>query len=274
MHHNLRAAPDALSLQRVRYAWALGLHRHPLLASAVELRAYDDVVFTHTPAGTLAGALENGDQRLTFFEAGDGPGDLVNAYLNGVRTLSAKMPAQLIIRRGTARSTDLSGAWAPADADDDGLANAEVMLCTTHYVGDGMALHSFMNEFYALVGGPLSIDELQALLQAEVDASSSAGSAALPPSLEDRIPLSRWQRAAGEVAQRHADAQLLGGQVLPGVRGAGRHTVVPTRAYSPQRTAKALATCKAHGMTIAHAVFALCAVAWGKYASSARTEPT
>ncbi|KAL1412681.1 hypothetical protein Q8F55_000428 [Vanrija albida] len=273
VHHNLRAAPDALSLQRVRLAWALGLHRHPLLASAVELRAYDDAVFAHAPPATLAQALEQGDQRLTFFEAADGPPDLVNAYLNGVRTLSATMPAQLIIRRGTARGTDLSGAWA--HEADDGLDNAEVMLCTTHYVGDGMALHSFMNEFYGHLGGERTIDELQALLQAEVDAAVQAGSTALPPSLEDRIPLSRWQRAAGEVAQRSADARLLGGQVLPAVRGAQRHTIVPTRAYSREQTSRALATCKAHGVTIAHAVFALCAVAWGKYAGAGEaTEPT
>lgn len=334
VHHGLRAHPAQLSHARVRLAWAVQLARHPLLASTISMRAYDDVAFVHSHPASVDDALAAADARMQYFTAG--ALDLVDAYLNGPRTLGNDMLACLVVRRGTRRVAGQSGACGPntagAEADaahahaaqssrpgpnhcdpvigtsgvppatatspagaagataataeaaanpnlvsgvavalepplESDLETFEVMLCTTHYVGDGMALHTFMNELYTLLGSK-SDGELLALLEAEVGTATQ-----LPPSLETRLGLSTLQTAVGDVAQRKADAALLGGQVLPIRKGQPRHTIVPTHAFTPEETAVALAKCKAHGVTIAHVVFGLCAVAWNKDCAD-RSPPT
>lgn len=241
--------------------------RHPLLAARVDARpdAYADVWFMHKPPSSLSAALAFAHQRLQYLDPRDGAGacDIVSTYLNGKRTLGDDMLACLIVRRGTRRDQH------SPQAEDAEMDDFEVMLCTTHFVGDGMALHTFMNELYGLLGGSHSDDELRAMLEHAV-----ADPPPLPPALEDRLGLSRFQTAVGDVAQRIADARLLGGQVLPGVRGRDRETVVPTTAFSPEDTQTALARCKVHGVTVANVVFALCAVAWTRRNGVDTTQPT
>lgn len=56
-----------------------------------------------------------------------------------------------------------------------------------------------------------------------------------------------------------------GGQVFPRKPpGSTRQTTVDTRTYGPKETATILKKCKAEGVTIAHAVFALVNVAWAR----------
>lgn len=43
----------------------------------------------------------------------------------------------------------------------------EMLLRATHFVGDGLAMHQFGNDFFALLAGRKSDDELQDLLQEE-----------------------------------------------------------------------------------------------------------
>jgi hypothetical protein len=315
----VRARPAQLSRARVRIAWALQLVRHPLLAATISMRGYDDVAFVHSAPTSVEDALAAADARMQYFGPGGATSvngsmpppattpatatlDIVDAYLNGPRTLGNDMLACLVVRAGTRRETEQFGACGPErvpesqssaapeansnpnttgtlpsttlpnpnSVSSDELELFEVMLCTTHYVGDGMALHTFMNELYTLLGSGRSDVELMVLLESEVDAKAGP---ALPPSLEERLGLTPFQAVVGDVAQRTADTALLGGQVLPFRKGQARHTVVPTYAFTPAQTKTALAKCKAHGVTIAHVVFGLCAVAWNNPCAD-RTQPT
>ena len=45
--------------------------------------------------------------------------------------------------------------------------NADFVICATHFLGDGMALHQFANDFFALLGSPLDQAGLADLLAAE-----------------------------------------------------------------------------------------------------------
>lgn len=56
---------------------------------------------------------------------------------------------------------------------DDGLQETEhsrqyeLLICAMHFLGDGMALHAFANDFFGLLGGEQSEADLQQLLQDE-----------------------------------------------------------------------------------------------------------
>ncbi len=43
----------------------------------------------------------------------------------------------------------------------------ELLICAMHFLGDGMALHAFANDFFGLLGGDKSEADLQQLLQEE-----------------------------------------------------------------------------------------------------------
>lgn len=43
----------------------------------------------------------------------------------------------------------------------------ELLICAMHFLGDGMALHQFANDFFGLLGGAQSDEELRDLLQEE-----------------------------------------------------------------------------------------------------------
>lgn len=76
---------------------------------------------------------------------------MVNSYLNGPRYLSDDKLSSLII------STDESSFAATSPTHDE--AGEEIkqsyhfMLVTTHFLGDGMALHLTANEFFLLLAG-------------------------------------------------------------------------------------------------------------------------
>lgn len=141
------------------------------------------------------------------------------------------------------------------------------MLCATHYLGDGMALHTFMNEFYTLLGSDKSTFEFAKMIESQVGCLST-----LPSSLEDRLPTtgdgSKLANAVGSDECARNDAKLVGGQTFPGAKvKQPRQTVVPTFAYSSEETKTILGSCKKNGVTIAHAVFALCNIAWARQTS-------
>ena len=43
----------------------------------------------------------------------------------------------------------------------------EILICAMHFLGDGMALHNFANEFFGLLGGDKDDCSLRALLDEE-----------------------------------------------------------------------------------------------------------
>ena len=83
--------------------------------------------------------------------------------------------------------------------DIDVEGNFDLLICATHFLGDGMALHQFAHEFLSLLGnhneaGLLTIleGELNTLTETfsgKVDTGSS-----MPLSLEERLPASPSSR--------------------------------------------------------------------------------
>ena len=43
----------------------------------------------------------------------------------------------------------------------------ELLICAMHFLGDGMALHQFANDFFGLLGGDKSDEELREMLLEE-----------------------------------------------------------------------------------------------------------
>ena len=257
LHHRLSAPAHLLDGDRVFYLWAYHLLRHPLLASHLRIKSYEDVSFVVPHSHDMSSALASAEDRFIYIDNDESTRDIdiIDSYLNGPRTLSPNRLASLIV--------------ADRGQGEDGLTNFEVMLLSTHFLGDGMALHTFMNEFYTLLASTKTSNDFLDMIQDAVGESP----AALPGSLEDRMPVigngSRFARAVGQVDNKKNDDRLIGGQSFPSnPTKMARKTVVPTFAYTPEETKKILGKCKENGVTIAHAMFALCNLAWARRTES------
>ena len=77
--------------------------------------------------------------------------ELIDAYLNGPRTLSNDRLSFLIV------GSECANATIPTDQTLESVKNYDLMICATHFLGDGMALHQFANDFFVLLGS--SMDE-------------------------------------------------------------------------------------------------------------------
>ncbi|KAF8899028.1 hypothetical protein BD779DRAFT_1607630 [Infundibulicybe gibba] len=147
--------------------------------------------------------------------------------------------------------------------------DCDFLICATHFLGDGMALHQFANDFFGLLGGPQSNDALLRLFEGELQTriSTANEATALPLSLEERFPPEdhrRFHRAASYVDFQKSQEKFIGGHSFPRESGHPRHTIVPTISIDAERTKKILATCKTHGVSISSALFSICNVAWAK----------
>ncbi|WVR08639.1 hypothetical protein IAU60_005696 [Kwoniella sp. DSM 27419] len=255
LHHGLRAPRLAMTPARLLHLWAYQLLRHPLLASHVLFRDYQDVSFVSARPTSLPQALATASDRFSYVEASEDR-DLIDAYLNGPRTLSNDRLGYMFVK----------AVDGPSGSSDD-KASFEVMLCATHYLGDGMALHTFMNEFYTLLGSDKTTDDFADMIQERLGIKHVA----IPSSLEERLPAvgdgSELARAVGADEYKRSEARLIGGQAFPSnpVKQP-RQTLVPTLSYDAAKTKAILGKCKGQGVTIAHAVFALCNVAWARKA--------
>lgn len=78
---------------------------------------------------------------------------LIDAYLNGPRTLSNERLSYLIVSQ--------------SDGNLKGDQNIDFLICATHFLGDGMALHQFANDFFTLLGSTLSQENLATQLSVE-----------------------------------------------------------------------------------------------------------
>ena len=118
--------------------------------------------------------------------------ELLDSYLNGPRTLSNSRLSYLILSEPgqdpeplptppRTPSPSLSAgsfgptqdevlvtedAPAPAPAEEE-LRQYDLLICAMHLLGDGMALHQFANDFFGLLGGERTDEELQEMLHAE-----------------------------------------------------------------------------------------------------------
>lgn len=120
------------------------------------------------------------------------PPAIIAEYLNGPRTLSDSKLSSLVVS-----SPDAGWDWQ-SEAGRDAAPAAEMrdfdfFLLSTHFLGDGMALHSTANEFFRLLSRPTAGggDEY------EIGTCDS-----LPPPMEDRLMTSSQQRPLGRAIAR------------------------------------------------------------------------
>ncbi|WWC92334.1 uncharacterized protein L201_007288 [Kwoniella dendrophila CBS 6074] len=255
VHHRLSANPSQMAPSRILHIWAYQLLLHPLLASTIQFDSYEDISFIPSKPKNLVEALSIASERFSFLID---ERDVIDTYLNGPRTLSNEKLGYLVIKSSD-DTTEL-----------ETKREYEIMLCATHYLGDGMALHSFMNEFYILLGNEtLSTEKLSEMIQEKLNIFGVDGQVEIPKSLEERLPLvdngSKLASVIGKEESIRSEKKLIGGQSFGSSKEKlPRQTIVPTISYGKDTTKVILGNCKKNGVTIAHAVFALCNIAWAR----------
>jgi len=132
-----------------------------------------------------------------------------------------------------------------------------------------MALHQFAHDFFTLLGGQSSVHDLEETLNKEWTerwGPHATASDILPCSIEESMPqhTGRFRRAVAAVDFKSNQNKQIGGQAFPRVSAKERRTIVPTVSFDESRTKAMLKTCKAHGVSISAALFALCNVVWAR----------
>lgn len=67
--------------------------------------------------------------------------------------------------RTPSSSTEDLPPIAPQDEASVPEAQCDILICAMHFIGDGMALHTFANDFFGLLGSDRSDADLNAMLQ-------------------------------------------------------------------------------------------------------------
>ena len=143
------------------------LLRRPAASLIIE----DKARMVRTETGTLA---------PYDFVSPKAPVDLLEWYLNGPRTLSNERLSYLVVSRTPAPDGELPTPPAtplnsvdPPDglteevADSDRVVDFELFICAAHFIGDGMALHQFANDFFGLLGSASSAEDIERLVAGE-----------------------------------------------------------------------------------------------------------
>ncbi|KAH7927276.1 hypothetical protein BV22DRAFT_295710 [Leucogyrophana mollusca] len=281
LHLGFEAPEHMVRRARVRMVWAILRVRHPLLASQVVMHDYNDVRFEFIPPQSPEDALINADHNLEYKSTSKD--DLIDSYLNGPRTLSNERLSYLIVsQRG---STLPSPPLTPRPSSplphkqETPSQNHDLLICAAHFLGDGMALHQFANDFFGLLGSEKTQGELETQLNEEWRArwgSTPDATSALPRAMEENFAEepSRFRRAVGKVDFQRTQEQLIGGQSFPRGSRQPRHTIVPTVSYDVERTKNILKHCKAHGVSVSAALFAICNIAWARVSAGKPELPT
>ncbi|KAH8110634.1 hypothetical protein DFH11DRAFT_1730086 [Phellopilus nigrolimitatus] len=311
LHLGFRAPAALLAPARVRAAWAYLRLVHPPLAAHVRpapagTGAYAETRFAYAAPRSAAAALAQAGAALEFRPQGRDA--LVDAYLNGPRTLGDERLAYLIVGCGgggaaepllTPASTPgptqtrdeafppfpPSPSAAPAsDPPEEDVREYDLLICATHFLGDGMALHRFANELFLLLAGrdaegrEKPTAEIEEMLRREwearwggghresAEAKQAQGAKVLPCAIEDALPQvdGRFRRAVGKVDFQSSQQNIIGGHAFPRKKHAVRRTVVQTVPLDAKKTKAVLKKCKENGVSIANAFFALSALAWGR----------
>ncbi|TDL28336.1 hypothetical protein BD410DRAFT_737560 [Rickenella mellea] len=279
LHLGFRAPERLVDPARVCAVWALLRLRHPLLASTVRMSDYDDVRFVYQPPESPESSLKDADRNLEFRTQSSH--DLIDTYLNGTRTLSNERLSYLIV----AHSKQSSGLETPLPTPDlaktlnvlfegESIVNEhDLLICAAHFIGDGMALHNFANEFFSTLSSDRSTKDIEDILHTEWEKKWGIDVEPrniLPPALEDNLPAlqGKFRRAACDVDYQNANDKLIGGHAFPRKRRGSRHTIVTRVPFDEKRTKQALQKCKSQGVSIANVLFAVCDIAWTRMSSS------
>ncbi|KAJ7293723.1 hypothetical protein C8J57DRAFT_35901 [Mycena rebaudengoi] len=266
LHLGFRAPPEIMSRDRVCLVWTILRLRHPLLASKVEMHDYDEINFVYMPPEFVMEAMQAADASLEY--RSQTKDELIDTYLNGPRTLSNDRLSYLVVSQSN------------PDSSAEQSQEFDMLICATHFLGDGMALHQFANDFFSLLGGGSADEDLRSMVTDEWYSrwgGKKNDVAALPSSLEDRLPpLSdgKFYRAAARVDFKNSQTKLIGGHSFPRRSGKTRRTIVPTVAIDAERTKLILKKCKSHSVSISAALFAVCNIAWAKTSNQNWELPT
>ncbi|KAJ3964696.1 hypothetical protein EV361DRAFT_941543 [Lentinula raphanica] len=238
---------------RIALCWAVVRSHHPLLMakviwdrnSGLSRTADEEPYFWFSPPKN---AVREATESLVFNNLSKE--ELISNYLNGPRTLSDERMSYLII--STSSSCEQTG--------DEDEGHYDLLMCAPHFIGDGASLHQCTHELMTLLASPQTTHDLiQSLIQplnwAEL----------LPPALESRLPVlsTGIGKAAAKVNFLQTLHAEIGGHSLRRQQRGPQKTVLVEQSFSEEDTSKMLARCKKHGVTINHALFVLCNVAWG-----------
>lgn len=286
LHLGFKSPERIMVRGRVRAAWAILRMRHPLLASRVVMQGYDDVRFVYSPPLSPEQALAEAGNQLEYrHQTKD---DLIESYLNGPRTLSnerlsylvvSQTPAKLLTPPSTPRISEVSPVRPPERLTDDDIAtDYELFICAAHSIGDGMALHQFANDFFGLLGCASSQEAMEQLVADEWKQRCGRrlppDVPALPTSVEENLGTdpSRFRRVAGRIDFQNSLDKQIGGQAFPRRSDPVRHTIVPTTSFDEKQTKAMLKACKAQGVSISSAMFAICNIAWARMSPREKQE--
>jgi len=258
LHLGFTTQSRTVERDRIAHVWAILRLRHPLLASSVEMHDYHDIRFVFKAYPSPEGALQDANDNLEYWNGTKD--ELLDSYLNGPRTLSAKRLSCLILSHDEHRLNT---------SDSEDWRNYDLLICTTHYVGDGMALHQFANDFFTILSSKEDNDELHELLKEEwrIRYGGQFSAICLPISLEERLPpgpAGKFYQATSRVDFLNSQDKVVGGHSFPKRSGNERKTIVPTVAFDEERTKKMLKLCKSHNVSISSAIFAICNIAWAR----------
>ncbi|KAJ6469490.1 hypothetical protein C8R45DRAFT_1105342 [Mycena sanguinolenta] len=257
LHIAVRAPKQYFRPERVQIAWSSIRRKNPLLMCKVLVDGDDlsTARFSFSPPTTPQEALHEAAAALRFsHETKD---ELISAYMDGTRVLSNEYLSYLII----------SESGTPPDQD---VSQYDILMCAPHFIGDGTALHQSTHELLCLI----TSDKTDAELVEERDVAQNWMDV-LPLSVESRLsaPSSALGKAACKINYLQALSREIGGHSLSRAQRGAKHTILDECEFSEAQTSAILAKCKVNGVTINHALVALCNVAWSRCTSQSLELP-
>ncbi|KAJ7253698.1 hypothetical protein B0H12DRAFT_576857 [Mycena haematopus] len=247
LHLAVRAPIHYFREERVRIAWSLIRRKNPLLMCKVLIDGDDlnTARFSFSPPATLERALDEAAMALRFSQ--ETKHELISAYMDGTRILSDEYLSYLII------------ANSEGSLDKD-VSQYDILMCAPHFIGDGTALHQSTHELLCL----LTSDKTDAELLEEL-AVAQNWMDVLPVNVESR--LSAPSSAFGKAACKINYLQALSREIPSSCPAWTKHTIVEECEFSEAQTSAILAKCKTNGVTVNHALIALCNIAWARCTS-------
>ncbi|KAJ7698644.1 hypothetical protein B0H17DRAFT_324927 [Mycena rosella] len=254
LHLAFRAPTRCFRAERVRFAWSLIRGTNPLLMSKVLVDGNDlsTARFSFSPPSTSESAIQEAAAALRFSH--ETKEELISAYMDGPRVLSNDYLSYLIIsRQGTV-----------PDGPDNETAEYDLLMCAPHFIGDGTALHQSTHELLCLV----TSDKTDAELAWDLNKVQNWAEI-LPLNVEARlsVPASALGRAACKINYLQTLSREIGGHTFSRIQRGAKKTILQECEFSEAQTVAILANCKTNGVTVNHALTALCNIAWARCTS-------